>query len=120
MTFQLWSKGDLRRDEPHTGQGTLYSTSNMLDGIRTFADLGCNVGYFTCWLCQQLKSTQLKGMMVDAHADATRMPGGTLPPPTRAMCMYCMAWLGRVGRGQASFFMHTSSLFQPQSRRIFP
>jgi hypothetical protein len=68
MAFQLWSRGDLRRDEPHTGQGTLHSTSNMLDGIRTFADLDCNAGYFTRWLCHQLKSTQLKGLMVDAHA----------------------------------------------------
>src|SRR5580658_2950286 len=24
--------------------------------IQTFADLGCNVGYFTCWLCDKLKT----------------------------------------------------------------
>jgi len=48
----------------------VYSASDLPPNIRTFADLGCNVGYFTCWLCDQLKSRQVKGLMVDANAEA--------------------------------------------------
>jgi len=48
-------------------RGLLYTTSGLPDQIRTFADLGCNVGYFTCWLCDRMKSTELKGLMVDAN-----------------------------------------------------
>jgi FkbM family methyltransferase len=48
----------------------LYTTAGLPEKVRTFADLGCNVGYFTCWLCDRMKSTDLKGIMVDANFDA--------------------------------------------------
>lgn len=48
----------------------LYSLAELPPDIRTFADLGCNVGYFTCWLCDRLRNRELKGLMVDANAEA--------------------------------------------------
>jgi FkbM family methyltransferase len=48
----------------------LYTAASLPDRVRRFADLGCNAGYFTCWLCQQMKSTELQGLMVDANGDA--------------------------------------------------
>jgi Methyltransferase small domain len=104
MAFQLWAKGDLRRDEPHTGQGTLYPTSNMFDGIRTFADLGCNVGYFTCWLCHQLKSTQLKGLMVDAHADAIEDARWHVATNNLRNVHVLHGLVGTRGKGASEFF----------------
>ena len=41
-------------------RAVLYSISDLSSDIRTFADLGCNVGYFTCWLCQQAKGKELR------------------------------------------------------------
>ena len=121
MAFQLWAKGDLRRDEPHTGQGTLYPTSNMFDGIRTFAALGCNVGYFTCWLCHQLKSTQLKGLMVDAHADAIEDARWHVATNNLRNVHVLHGLVGTRGKGgKRVFSCILQVLFQPQPRRIFP
>jgi FkbM family methyltransferase len=53
-------------------QGELYPVDALPSRVRSFADLGCNVGYFTCLLCQRTKSTDLKGLMVDANPEATR------------------------------------------------
>jgi FkbM family methyltransferase len=50
-------------------RAALYPTSELPANIRTFADLGCNVGYFTCWLCQQVKGKELRGLMVDANSE---------------------------------------------------
>jgi FkbM family methyltransferase len=47
----------------------LYPPSEMPKQVRTFADLGCNVGYFLCWLSHEAKSNQLKGLMVDANEE---------------------------------------------------
>jgi FkbM family methyltransferase len=92
-------------------EGTLYPTSNMLDGIRTFADLGCNVGYFTCWLCHQLKSTQLKGLMVDAHADAIEDARWHVATNNLRNVHVLHGLVGTRGKGgQASFFVHASSV----------
>jgi FkbM family methyltransferase len=92
-------------------KGTLYSTSNMSGEIRTFADLGCNVGYFTCWLSHQLKSTQLKGLMVDANADA--IEDAQWHVTNNNLC-HVHVLHGLVGtrekEGQASFFVHTSNV----------
>jgi FkbM family methyltransferase len=51
-------------------QGLLYTSSCLPESVSSFADLGCNVGYFTCWLCDRMKSTELKGLMVDANGEA--------------------------------------------------
>lgn len=51
-------------------RGTLYDATLLPAGMTTFADLGCNVGYFTCWLGHQAGGRKLRGLMVDANPQA--------------------------------------------------
>src|SRR6266571_3902008 len=51
-------------------KGNLYDASLLPPAFQTFADLGCNVGYFTCWLAHLAKGRQLKGLMLDANSEA--------------------------------------------------
>src|SRR5262245_45761924 len=65
-------------------QGTLYDAALLPPDFTTFVDLGCNVGYFTCWLAHLAQGRTLRGLMLDAnpqavgealwHAQANRMP----------------------------------------------
>jgi FkbM family methyltransferase len=48
-------------------QSSLYPHSEIPSPLRTFADVGCNAGYFLCWLCHEAKTTALKGLLVDAN-----------------------------------------------------
>jgi FkbM family methyltransferase len=51
-------------------RGNLYDATLLPKDFTTFADLGCNVGYFTCWLAQLAPGRKLKGLMFDANPDA--------------------------------------------------
>ena len=65
-------------------KGNLYDATLLPENFTTFADLGCNVGYFTCWLAHLARGRTLRGLMLDAnldavaeaqwHAQANRMP----------------------------------------------
>jgi FkbM family methyltransferase len=50
----------------------LYDASLLPANFSTFADLGCNVGYFTCWLAHLAKGRPIKGLMIDANPDAVK------------------------------------------------
>jgi FkbM family methyltransferase len=50
----------------------LYDASLLPANFSTFADLGCNVGYFTCWLAHLAKQRSIKGLMIDANPDAVK------------------------------------------------
>jgi FkbM family methyltransferase len=52
-------------------KGSLYPTDILPSPLTSFADLGCNVGYFTCWLAHE-RGRALKGIMVDANPDVVR------------------------------------------------
>jgi len=43
-----------------------------LGPIATFADLGCNVGYFTCLLADLNRDHQIKGLMIDANPQVVK------------------------------------------------
>jgi FkbM family methyltransferase len=88
----------------------LYSLSDLPENMRTFADLGCNVGYFSCWLLHSLNDRKLKGLMVDAnqdcvtdaqwHTTANNVPG--------VHALFGLA--GTDGEaGKATFFVHTAA-----------
>ncbi len=49
---------------------SLYDASLLPEGFSSIIDLGCNVGYFSCWLMHLAKGRKLKGLMVDANPDA--------------------------------------------------
>lgn len=51
-------------------KGALYDASLLPKNFTTFADLGCNVGYFTCWLAHLAGGRRLKGLMLDANPHA--------------------------------------------------
>ena len=51
-------------------KGNLYDPNLLPKNFATFADLGCNVGFFTCWLANLAQGRPLKGLMFDANPDA--------------------------------------------------
>jgi FkbM family methyltransferase len=51
-------------------KGNLYDASLLPADFTTFADLGCNVGYFTCWLAHLARGRPLRGLMFDANPEA--------------------------------------------------
>jgi len=51
-------------------KGNLYDSSLLPPGFTTFVDLGCNVGFFTCWLGHLAHGRALKGLMLDANPEA--------------------------------------------------
>jgi FkbM family methyltransferase len=53
-------------------RGALYDAALLPPGFTTFVDLGCNVGYFTCWLGHLAGGRKLKGLMIDANPDAVQ------------------------------------------------
>lgn len=48
----------------------LYPVELLPKDFTTFADLGCNVGYFSCWLADLARGRTLRGLMVDANPEA--------------------------------------------------
>ncbi|MGD0743827.1 MAG: FkbM family methyltransferase, partial [Verrucomicrobiota bacterium] len=92
-------------------EGNLYDAALLPENFTTFADLGCNVGYFTCWLAHLAHGRRLRGLMLDAnphavreaqwHAEANQMPE-------------VFALNGIVGEGApgsaAEFFLYESNI----------
>lgn len=89
----------------------LYSISDLSADIHTFADLGCNVGYFTCWLCDRLNTRQVKGLMVDANAEAVQDAEWHVRA-NRLDSVHVIHGLVGVESltGQANFFLHTANV----------
>ncbi|MEZ5405602.1 MAG: FkbM family methyltransferase [Verrucomicrobiia bacterium] len=54
------------------GEQNLYEADGLPQRLETFADLGCNVGYFTCWLTHVRGGKSLRGLMVDANPEAVK------------------------------------------------
>ena len=53
-------------------KGILYDAALLPKDFTTFVDLGCNVGYFTCWLAHLAAGRKLKGLMLDANPYAVK------------------------------------------------
>jgi FkbM family methyltransferase len=89
----------------------LYEIEGLSPKIQTFADLGCNVGYFTCWLCHKLKTTKLKGLMVDANEDALQDARWHIEKNhlTEVHALHGLVGMGQK-TGHADFFAHTSNV----------
>lgn len=51
-------------------KGNLYEAGLLPRDFTTFVDLGCNVGYFTCWLAHLARGRTLRGLMLDANPEA--------------------------------------------------
>jgi FkbM family methyltransferase len=89
----------------------VYSASDLPANIRTFADLGCNVGYFTCWLCDQFKTRQVKGLMVDANAEAVEDARWQVAANNLSDVHVLHGLVGTAGKdGQATFYLHAANM----------
>jgi FkbM family methyltransferase len=51
-------------------KGNLYDSTLLPENFTTFVDLGCNVGYFTCWLAHLADGRKLRGLLLDANPAA--------------------------------------------------
>jgi len=91
-------------------ENALYDITDSPADIRTFADLGCNVGYFTCWLCDRLKNTQLKGLMVDANAEAVEDAQWHVEQNNLHDVYALHGLAGLPKEGFKDFFLHTSNV----------
>lgn len=49
--------------------GECYDPALIPDQCTTVADLGCNIGYFACWLAHHNRGLPLKGLMVDGNPE---------------------------------------------------
>lgn len=47
--------------------GSMYPPSKLPPNVTRFIDLGCNVGYFSCWLAHLAGGAPLKALLVDAN-----------------------------------------------------
>lgn len=92
-------------------ESSLYSVSDLSAQIRTFADIGCNVGYFTCWLSHQTRNTRLKGIMVDANPDAVE-EARWHAQANKLNDVHAINGLVGPGlqEGEADFFLHRSNV----------
>jgi len=92
-------------------RGELYSTSDLPQNIGSFADLGCNVGYFTCWLCDRMNNRQMRGLMVDANVEAVEDAEWHVKVNDLANVHVLHGLVGTENKGgQASFYLHTSNV----------
>jgi FkbM family methyltransferase len=92
-------------------RGELYSMSDLPVNIRTFADLGCNVGYFTCWLCDRLNTRRVKGLMVDANAEAVQDAEWHVRVNRLSDVFVLHGLVGvKSQTGHAAFFLHTANV----------
>jgi FkbM family methyltransferase len=92
-------------------KGNLYDAALLPKDFVTFADLGCNVGYFTCWLMHLAQGRKLRGLMLDAnpqaveeakwHALANQMP--------EVFGIHGIAGEGRPGEF-AEFYLYESNI----------
>ena len=92
-------------------KNSLYDASLLPPGFSSFIDLGCNVGYFSCWLMHLAQGRKLKGLMVDANPDA--LQEAKWHAKTNGMTDL-HALNGIVGEGapgtEAEFFLYESNI----------
>jgi FkbM family methyltransferase len=89
---------------------SLYGLSDLPENMQTFADLGCNVGYFSCWLVHSLNNRQLKGLMVDANKDCVEDAQWHVTANNMSNVHALFGLAGTDGKdGKATFFVHTAA-----------
>jgi FkbM family methyltransferase len=97
-------------------QSELYSLADLPENIETYADLGCNVGYFTCWLTHKLGGKKIKGIMVDANPEAVK-EARWHAEANQLKDVHAVHGLAGLGNGTATtdFYLHTSNICSTSS-----
>jgi FkbM family methyltransferase len=92
-------------------KGNLYEAKLLPAEFTTFADLGCNVGYFTCWLMHLAQGRKLRGLMLDANPDAVREAEwhAQANGMSQIVGLHGIAGEGRVG-DFAEFYLYESNI----------
>jgi FkbM family methyltransferase len=76
-------------------------------GLSTFADLGCNVGFFEAFLAHVTGRRDLRGLAVDADADMVRETSWTLDANGLSSVHAVHGLVSGPGRaGEADFYLH--------------
>jgi len=91
-------------------KGVLYDAALLPKNFTTFADLGCNVGYFTCWLAHLAAGRKLKGLMLDAnpHAVADARWHAEANGMTEVVGIHGI--VGQGSGGAADFYIYESNI----------
>ena len=92
-------------------KSVLYSADLLPRSFDTVADLGCNVGYFACWLADLAKGKTLKGILVDANPEAIKEANWHM---NANKITEMLAMNGIVGEGKdgenADFYLYESNI----------
>src|SRR5687767_12473153 len=97
----------------------LYSPSTIPQTITTFADLGCNVGYFTCWLAHH-RGRALRGLMLDANPEAL-VEAEWHAKANRLTDVHAIHGVAGEAAGSVDFFLYDSNICsasQPPDRGV--
>ena len=91
-------------------KGALYDAALLPKNFTTFADLGCNVGYFTCWLAHLAAGRKLKGLMLDANPHA--VPDAQWHAQANGMTEVAgiHGIVGQGSGGAADFYIYESNI----------
>lgn len=92
-------------------KGALYDSRLLPKDFTTFADLGCNVGYFTCWLASLAQGRKLRGLMFDANPDAVAEAGWHAQANNLTDVFGVHGILGESSpSGKVDFFLYESNI----------
>jgi FkbM family methyltransferase len=91
-------------------KGALYDAALLPKGFTTFADLGCNVGYFTCWLAHLAQGRKLRGLMLDANPYAVADAAWHAEANGMNEVFAIHGIVGEGSGGSADFYLYESNI----------
>lgn len=91
-------------------KGVLYDAALLPPNFTTFADLGCNVGYFTCWLAHLAQGRKLKGLMLDANPNAVSDAQWHAQANGMNEVFAIHGIVGEGSGGSANFYLYESNI----------
>jgi len=93
-------------------KGLTYDRASLDRNVRTFIDLGCNVGYFTILLADIAGGKPLKGLMVDANPEVIEEAEWHVKANQCLREVYPVAGLvgGKPSQGDGDFYVYSSNI----------
>lgn len=92
-------------------QGNLYDAGLLPENFTTFVDLGCNVGFFTCWLAHLSPGRKLRGLMLDANPQAVTEAQWHIQANQMSEVFAINGIVGEGAAGQsAEFYLYESNI----------
>ncbi len=92
-------------------QGTLYDRKLIPRNLQTFADIGCNAGYFACWVLHLSENPALRGLLIDANPKAVEDARWNAKANNLEQVHALHGVVGiRDGVGKVDFYVHRSNV----------